>query len=64
MLKPLQVIFQYKLFENPSSDKYSWLNVLDAQVILLNDFWWSPELPAFKQSMVANHVATFLLEVG
>ena len=30
MLKPLQVIFQDKLFENPSSDKYGWLHVQDA----------------------------------
>ena len=38
MLKPLQVIFKDELFENHSSDKYSWLNIQDAQVIMLKDW--------------------------
>jgi hypothetical protein len=49
MLKPLQLIYKDKLFENPSSDKYGWLGVHEAQVILLNDYRWSPDSIKWKE---------------
>ena len=39
---PLEII--YNTFANPANNKYGWINVDRAEVILLNDIRWSPEL--------------------
>ena len=38
MLKPLKKIFDGKIFENPSHDKYAWVGAEKAHVMLFNDF--------------------------
>ena len=44
LLKPLKAIFGNHLFENPTNDKYGWHGVANAQVILLQDFRYSPNV--------------------
>ena len=41
LFTPLQVLF--KVFSNPSNDKYAWIGADEAEVIFLNDFRWSNE---------------------
>lgn len=42
ILKPLTKI--YRCFQNPSKDRFAWVGVDEAEVILLNDFRWSSEV--------------------
>ena len=42
MLKPLESI--YDVFLKPANDKYAWVGVDSAEVILLQDFRWSREM--------------------
>ena len=44
MLKPLKKIFDGKIFENPSHDKYAWVGAEKAHVMLFNDFRWCREV--------------------
>jgi len=44
LLKPLESIFHS--FVNPATDKYAWVGCESAEVILLQDFRWVPELIA------------------
>ena len=45
MLKPLKLIFNYSILENPANDKYAWVGSEKAKVFLLNDFKWSKNIP-------------------
>lgn len=42
LLQPLTTI--YKAFVNPATTSYAWIGVDDAEIILLNDFRWSPQV--------------------
>jgi len=42
LISPLGTIF--KAFTNPASTTFAWVGVEDAEVILLNDFRWSPQV--------------------
>ena len=42
LLQPLCNIF--KTFCNPARDKFAWIGSEEAEVILINDLRWSPEL--------------------
>ena len=52
MLEPLQVILGDRLFENPTSDKYGWKGIENAQVVLLNDFRWRKETIAWSDFLL------------
>jgi hypothetical protein len=51
-LAPLQKIFI--TFSNPADNKYSWLDVENAEAIFLNDFRWSPDSIAWKELLHAS----------
>ena len=42
LIKPLEKIFQ--AFSNPAQDKYGWIGVDQAEVIVLNDLRWDNQL--------------------
>ena len=42
LLNPLSSIFQ--TFNNPATTSFSWIGAEEAEVIFLNDFWWSPRV--------------------
>jgi hypothetical protein len=42
ILQPLTTL--YKCFSNPATATYAWIGAEDAEVILLNDFRWSPQV--------------------
>ena len=44
MLKPLELIFNFSIFENPANDKYAWVGSEKTKVFLLNEFRWSKDL--------------------
>lgn len=52
MLKPMKTIYQYKLFENPSNDKFGWIGADKASVILLQDFRWNKDSIAWKDLLL------------
>ena len=39
-------------FSNPADNKYSWLDVENAEAIFLNDFRWSPDSIAWKELLL------------
>ena len=41
LLSPIPVI--YRAFTNPASTSFAWVGAEDAEIILLNDFRWSPQ---------------------
>ena len=44
ILRPLNVIYHDRIFENPAMHKFGWVGAQDASVILLQDFRWSSDL--------------------
>ena len=44
MFKSLKQIFGKKLLENPANDKFRWVGVDKASVILLQDYGWAKYL--------------------
>ncbi len=50
ILAPLQKIFI--TFSNPADNKYSWLDVENAEVIFLNNFRWSPDSITWKELLL------------
>ena len=52
LLKPLQVIYEGAIFENPANDKFSWVGADKAHVIFLNDFRWSKEAIPWKDLLL------------
>ena len=50
LLTPLTKLFE--TFSNPANDKYAWLGAEKAEIILLNDFRWSPEMIAWKELLL------------
>ena len=44
ILRPLNVIYHDRTFENPAMHKFCWVGAQDASVILLQDFRWSSDL--------------------
>lgn len=50
LLKPLALIF--KAFQNPAKDKYAWVGVDEAEVIILQDFRWSSELISWNNLLL------------
>ena len=59
MLKPLEVIFA--CFQNPAKDKYAWVGVDEAEVILLQDFRWDSETIAWKNFLLLLEGETLYL---
>ena len=52
MLKPLQIIFGERLFENPAADKFGWSGVQNSQVIMLQDFRYSSDVIVWKDFLL------------
>jgi len=52
ILKPLECLFGDRVFDNPSNDKYAWVGAEKADVILLQDFRYSPQLIAWKDLLL------------
>ena len=52
MLRPLKIIFQDRLFDNPANDKYAWIGADEAEVILLQDFRFSKEVIPWKDLLL------------
>lgn len=52
LLKPLKVIFNDRIFENPSNDKFGWVGADKASVILLQDFRWNRECITWKDLLL------------
>ena len=52
MFKPLKLIFENAVFENPSNDKYAWIGAEKAQVILLQDFRYTKEVIAWHSLLL------------
>ena len=50
LFKPLEGIF--KVFCNPANDKYAWVGADQVEIIVLQDFRWSPELIAWKDLLL------------
>ena len=50
LLKPLEIIFW--VFTNPANNKYVWVGVDQAKVIVLQEFRWSSELICWKDSLL------------
>ena len=46
MIAPLKVI--YKAFVNPASGTFAWVGAESAEVVILNDFRWSPSIIAWS----------------
>lgn len=42
LLSPLREI--YRAFENPAASTYNWIGVEEKEIIILNDFRWSPQV--------------------
>ena len=52
MLKPLQCIFDDRLFDSPANDKYAWVGADKAEVIFLQDFRFCREVIAWKDLLL------------
>ena len=52
MFKPLKLIFENSVFENPSNDKYAWIGAEKARLILLQDFRYSKEVIAWHDLLL------------
>ena len=52
LLKPLKSIFEEKLFENPSNDKFGWLGADKASIIVLQDFRFNRESITWKDLLL------------
>lgn len=52
MFKPIKSIFDDKLFQNPSDDKFGWLGADKASVIVLQDFRWNKDSIAWKDLLL------------
>ena len=52
LLKPLQLIFKGRIFENPANDKFGWVGADKASVLLLNDFRWCKEQIQWKDLLL------------
>ena len=50
MLNPLEIIF--KAFVNPTSTRYAWVGLDEAEVAYLNDFRWSSECIAWSDFLL------------
>jgi hypothetical protein len=50
LLNPLNKLFQ--TFTNPATTSYAWVGSEHAEVILLNDFRWTPEILAWKDMLL------------
>ena len=50
LLNPLNRI--YRTFTNPASNTFAWVGAEDAEVVLLNDFRWSPQVIAWQDLLL------------
>jgi len=50
LLKPLELIFN--CFVNPANDKYAWVGAEKSELILMQDFRWTPELISWKDMLL------------
>ena len=50
LCEPLQKMFV--TFSNPSNNKYAWIGSDNAEIIYLNDFWWSSEVFGWKELLL------------
>ena len=52
MFKPVKQIFGKKLFENPSNDKFGWVEADKASVVLLQDYTWAKKSIPWKDLLL------------
>lgn len=50
LISPLQIIF--KTFSNPATTTYAWIGAETAEIIVLNDFRWTPQVTIYYEFFV------------
>lgn len=52
LLKPLKSIFEGRLFENPTKDKFGWNGIDKCQVVMLQDFRYTKEVISWSDFLL------------
>ena len=49
MISPLKKL--YNAFSNPATGTFAWVGAENAEIVLLNDFWWLPSINAWDDQL-------------